>query len=64
MLDPRVSDLARRAIQVQFDDRRPGLQRDLEVIQNDLSVRGVGRSGILVTRVLEQCERGISGTPH
>lgn len=55
MLDPKVTELARTMIQVQFDERRKQLQRDIELIHNDIAERGMGRSGVTFSRVYELC---------
>jgi len=55
MLDPTVIDLAGKLIQVEFQERRQQLSREIEFVHNEMAERGIGRSGIAVARIRELC---------
>ena len=62
MLEPKVIELARTLVQVEFEERRQQLSREIERVGNDMAERGIGRSGIFVTcfyHVLHSIKLGI-----
>lgn len=59
MLDSKVTELARTMILVQFDERRKHLRREIEQVHNEMSARGMGRSGAILTRIHELCAREV-----
>lgn len=59
MLDPRITELGRTMIQVQFEERRRQLAREVEFVHNEMATRGLGRSGITLSRIHELCAREV-----
>jgi hypothetical protein len=59
MFDPKVLDLAGRIIQVQLEELLQQLSRDLELIRNEMTMRGMGRSGAIVAKIHERCAREV-----
>ncbi len=59
MLDPKFTELADRLIQVEFQERRQHLSREIEYVYNEMADRGIGRSGIAVARIRELCVREV-----
>ncbi len=59
MLDPKVTELARNLILVEFQERRQQLSREIELVHNEMAQRGLGRSGVAVARIRELCSREV-----
>lgn len=59
MLDPKFTELAGKLIQVEFQERRQQLSREIELVHNEMAERGIGRSGIAVARIRELCAREV-----
>ncbi|MCZ6480130.1 MAG: hypothetical protein O6929_06980 [candidate division NC10 bacterium] len=59
MLDPKVIDLAGKLIQVEFQERRQQLSREIEFVHNEMAERGFGRSGVALARIRELCSREV-----
>lgn len=55
MLDSEISDMARTMIEVQFEDRRRELAREIEFVHNKMAMRGLGRSGPVLSQVSALC---------
>ena len=59
MLDPKIAGLARPMIQVQFDERRKQVERDIGQVASEAVMAGAGRSGILIVEIREICAREV-----
>lgn len=59
MLDPKVTELARTMIHVQFDERREQLRRDIERITTEMAERGMLRSGATFMKIRDLCAREV-----
>jgi len=55
MLDPKVSELADKMIQVEFREREKQLRREIDHAVSELSARGLGRSGAVVQKTYDLC---------
>jgi len=64
MLDPTITELARTMIQVQFEERRRQLEREVELVHNEMAARRIGRSGIALSRIHDLCAREVEIRAH
>ena len=64
MLDPKVTDLADRMIEIQFGERDKQLERDILLIQNDAAMRGMGTSTAFVEALYDACARDVELRAH
>lgn len=59
MLDPKVIEVVKRMVLVQFDERREQLKRDVEMAQAKASTRGMASSGPVIVEVYGLCAHDI-----
>jgi hypothetical protein len=59
MLDPRVTELADKLIQIQFRERTEQLVRDIRRTADEMTLAGMGTSGPHVNAVFEICARDV-----
>lgn len=59
MLDPKITELADRIIQLQFHERTKQLEHDILLTQTDAAVRGMGTSSAMVEVVYNHCARNV-----
>ena len=62
MLDSKITELARTMIEVQFEERRKHLAREIELVHNEMAMRGLGRSGAALSQVSELCAREVESS--
>jgi hypothetical protein len=55
MMDPDAGRLARERIAPRMDERRRLFRQRIEIIKNNMSLRGLGRSGALIETIQEAC---------
>ena len=59
MLDPKITELADRIIQLQFHERTKQLGHDIVLVQNDAAMRGMGTSSAVTELVYNLCAHDI-----
>lgn len=59
MIEKKVTELADRMIQLEFNEREEQLQREIQLVQSEFAQRGLGTSSAVVEGVYDLCARDV-----